>query len=212
MAIEINGVVLPDLPADVLETHPYYVVLINDVVNIFAICFTSEAIWLPKTVTGATFNIMGCIDNTVPVELLLSGSSWGKGENLQPGVPIAETISAIWANHDIKIVTGMNDDGTPIFDGIYFPNSETPSEPDVPEEPEYGKIRRQHMRDIGDAIRRKTGKKDKIPTPLLASEIDSIVTADNALVLKENERIYQVGNAESNLQLSLESTAVKGTV
>lgn len=106
------------------------------------------------------------------------------------GVVQTEMFKTIfWANYDIKTVIAVNEDTMEITvgDEIYFPNSETPAEP----EPEYGKIKRQHMRDIGDAIRRKTGKKDKIPTPQLASEIDSIVTADNALVLKDNEKIIQ---------------------
>lgn len=102
----------------------------------------------------------------------------------------------LWADHDIKTVTAFNEETFELTAGdeIYFPNSETPAEP----EPEYGKIRRQIIRDIADAIRRKTGKKDKIPTPQLASEIDGIPTG---IVLKGNEKIIEFTEITSMLEV-----------
>lgn len=130
-------------------------------------------------------NSTGWIDYSLPED---SSTIGAVGSSYMEDWGINVHYDLLYANHDVKAITSVNEDGTYVVgDKIFFRNSETPAEP----EPEYGKIRRQHMRDIGDAIRRKTGKKDKIPTPQLASEIDSIVTADNALVLKDNEKIIQ---------------------
>lgn len=93
-----------------------------------------------------------------------------------------------WSNHDIKSATAINEDTMEITvgDEIFWYAGYASDQNKTPAEPEYGKIRRSLVRGITNAVRRKTGKTDKIPPEQLESEIDSIVTADGMPVAEEH--------------------------
>lgn len=145
-------------------------------------------------ITSCYFNLDATDGYWLPIEGTTTGAFNSANPTTQDNMgSLLSDISG--SNYDILKITSVNETTGDFETEIYFPNSETPAEP------EYGKIKRQHMRDIGDAIRRKTGKKDKIPTPQLASEIDSIVTADGLPVAEE----YSFGTPASEYGLAVSS-------
>lgn len=225
MAIVIDGITLPPFPEGAVdETYKNYVIFKvssnGELSGITVMSAIGEAAYVSPDLAnldGAALLVTN--PHTQRESRLtiynLADQKWSNSIDDETGFMgfignVGSEYELVYANHDVKIVTEFDAENMEwwnVGDEIYFPNSEAPAEP------EYGKIRRQHMRDIGDAIRRKTGKKDKIPTPQLASEIDSIVTADNALVLKDNERIYQLGVGVNALSVNgLLATNISGKV
>ena len=237
MSIVIDGITLPDFPSEVAN-YPYYLVKEMGVYQddgtkeLFYSVLASQQPFeygqydfggpLLTFLTVRTNDAMGWatyLDSSnwavVTIdEFSIAAMFFGvviNGETAQSYLSVPPEMGMsqcdgriLLANHDITVAANFNDEATgwESTDEVYFFKNDTPAEP------EYGKIKKQTLKGIANAIRRKTGKKDKIPTPQLASEIDSIVTADNALVLKDNERIYQVGNAENSLYiLQHEATA-----
>lgn len=226
MSIVIDGITLPEFPEGEMEFQfetittsdfPYRVMLgfgpVGEAYQFILVATKSPIIHIPEELIGieafmqmeAGYFISQCVfrldgaynDGPIwyPYEAH-SDEQFGAGVGTTISSEVFKTI--FWSNYDIKTAIAVNEDTMEVTTGdeIYFANCETPAEP----EPEYGKIRRQYMRDIGDAIRRKTGKKDKIPTPLLASEIDSIVTADGLPVADD----YAFGAIASNYGLNVE--------
>ena len=187
MAIEYNGIVFPDFPEGLFDdTYKYGMFFKNFVVNRhFYGVVTSpvEFAHLPAEMIDMPTDYVGTMTTCRYSYYLEDSGAWDSITEDECLLPLSEYLAILWSNHDIKTVIEINEDTFELITGdeVYFARNDTPAEP----EPEYGKIRRQHMRDIGDAIRRKTGKKDKIPTPQLAGEIDSIVTADGMPVAEE---------------------------
>lgn len=181
MSINVNGVTLPDIP--VVEGYPYATVITveesGETVKAVFLAAVSEILYIPPELNGTEF---GLITHMTPGDIVYewtpATNEWqlyAESTDVQQNYPCGNVdgtdYSITWANHNIAVV-GLGTDGAPYAtDEIYFPSS-------VVAEPEYGKIRRQIVRGIADAIRRKTGGTDKIPPEQMESEIDSIVTAD----------------------------------
>ena len=196
MSINVNGVTLPDIP--VVEGYPYAIIVVQDegtqYEGYLLVCMSSP---FKQTLDGGAIHVK--VDEGTGKGYIYSDSEWMFYADMtatDADLTVSDSFSLKWSNHDI-----LNAD----TGEIYFPSS-------VVAEPEYGKIRRAIIRGASNAVRRKTGRTDKFPPEQLEYEIDSIVTADNALVLKENERIYQVGNAESILSLDIFTSTAVGTL
>lgn len=194
MSLVIDGITLPEFPEGLFDDeYKYGIIFISHIDETYTFISMSspvEFVHIPGALIGMSGDYATSMATMRGSEYLESSDSWTTisiGE--MPTIPLGDGFSLGWSNHDIKTVIAINEDTFELTTGdeIYFPNSETPAEP----EPEYGKIRRAIIRDASNAVRRKTGRTDKFPPEQLEYEIDSIVTADNALVLKDNERIYQ---------------------
>ena len=183
MAIEIDGVVLPDFPTGLIDdTYKNYIIIAAWISGEFAAFMVYSSIGEAAYAKEEGMDLGFFVTNPCTQKEAkcfawrVADQSWHEDTTDYGGYIGMEgemgtyRYELIYANHDVKTVTYMNDAGDEwtVGDEIYFPNSETPSEP------EYGKIKRQIMRDIANAIRGKTGKTDEIKPSQMAGEIDGI--------------------------------------
>lgn len=94
-----------------------------------------------------------------------------------------QVYSGGWTDENFRIVNFGNEEilVTDQFYAMLTANAtqpgSNPDEPDEPTEPmtgEYYAIKKATLEGIGNAVRSKTGKADKIPVKMLATEIESI--------------------------------------
>lgn len=191
MAIVIEGLTLPDIPEGLLDDTFKYAAIVKkssaDSTLYSLSAIASPMVYIPLELSPFGVELLMFSDtsnlNVRIAQLTDSNGVWSdvyQEESIAAGVvgkDDGSTSTVVWANHDIK-VGAPDDSGENVVatDEIYFAKNDTPAEPEEPvkPEPEYGKIKRQHMRDIGDAIRRKTGKTDKMPPEQMAEAIDGV--------------------------------------
>lgn len=135
MAIEVNGVTLPDIPADALASYPYAVVLsviAEDIVIYGIYGASSQMMYAPPDVMGLTYGwLLSESGGSISYTFDESTSSWildGEEPETVAGMPVGEisgqVADILWTNHDILEVVSFNEDDTAVTGDVWFPNSE----------------------------------------------------------------------------------------
>lgn len=149
MAIEINGVSLPDIPTDVLDAYPYVVIAEYKYSSFTYYSFLAtqdEALYLPpqmmaetavvsslQAYTSGTAKKMECGGSSVGTEWTtqLNTSMYGGspiiglGENVAGTYLTFDSITLVWSNHDVKTVDSVDTDTGEITvgDEVFFYDS-----------------------------------------------------------------------------------------
>lgn len=214
MAINVNGVTLPDIPADVLEKYPYRAILTYDTSTPNVVSALMYKLVVSSTELGRVTKelepslqydtALVVLSETSVYSTTEYESDWrfdGTEESFMGFVGEIDgaTGEVFWTNYDIREITGVSESGF-VYGDVWFPNSETPFyalEYRVPTD---------DLLAIADQVRRLTGNSGKLTTEQMVSELSGV---EKGIVLAENERIYQVGNAVSSmLCLNFKSNAV----
>lgn len=154
-----NGVLLPEIPADVLAEYPYVWIGFNISAGVYYLFGWKEMFWKSSThnrivCTGERIFYKYLQDNWEYVNTLPDGG----GEYGLDG------YSNLWSNHDIP-------NGSATATQIYFCGSEPVPYPDLVFE-DYT-IKRESLTAIADAIRSKTGKTDFLTLEQMVTELEA---------------------------------------
>lgn len=222
-----NGVLLPELPADVLAEYPYAWIRKNTTSGYYDLILSKKSCYcLNNGIYGgeSDYDLWYRTPINAPEMWEQQSHTFGLW-----GLDTARTV--LWSNHDIP-------NGSADSTEIYFYGSE-PVDPNAPEEPTadvYYKVNGVRLTAIANAIRGKTGKEDSLTLEQMVTEIEDIklqsktvtptdaeqtITADEGYFglasviveaaegggIPENARLYYVGNAVSELSLNLASSA-----
>lgn len=209
MAINVNGVTLPDIPADVPENCQYITIcqmLVKSSANGYEellfgfFCCDKEYMFLPKSVTGKEYDAIGISGKQVYVYSgMLTDNVWQIQKNemcdltsddflyvdydVPANVPaVSQTNSVIYTNYDMYTASAYDADTNTITksDTVYFHNSE------VTYEPEY-RVSSDDLIAIADQVRRLTGNSGKLTTEQMVSELSAVeVGSGEALPTAEN--------------------------
>ena len=151
----VNGVTLPDIPAEVLEQYPYAVMFHRDGTDgwVLAVAVSEYAYLLGDLIdtsmegrrvvtssgAGASFS---CYQDSTAWNQTATHEA-GKNlitigsVNVETGVE-STTMAVVWANHDIYEVTSIDfSTGEFVTGDIYFSNSEAEEEPAETKPPRY---------------------------------------------------------------------------
>lgn len=150
MAIELkNGVLLPDIPEDLLVEYPYAVIAHNSSKEAYVLLL-SDAIYghIDGSLVGGSGKLVGSLN--AGMMYVSDGSNWSQETELSVGdnmFAVSNSLVVVWANHDIYEITSIDlSTGEYTTGDIYFSF--------------YYKIRAQILKDIADALRfQKNSKK-----------------------------------------------------
>ena len=151
----VNGVTLPDIPAEVLEQYPYAVMFHRDETDgwVLAVAVSEYAYLLGDLIDTSMEGIRFVTSSGAGASFSCyqDSTAWNQtatheaGENLltigavnlETGVE-STTMAVVWANHDIYKVTSIDfSTGEFVTGEIYFPNSEAEEEPEETKPPRY---------------------------------------------------------------------------
>lgn len=168
MSIDVNGVTLPDIPADLLANYPYAVIfdiLVEHEGELTTSAYylyvsTSEFIYGNKGLMSGeyeNYELVGSMANGKTASYTGILSDWNVSSDEVPAgslmMPIGNSsgsssvIKLIWSNHDIYELTKLDlETGRYNFGGMYFRN---PSDP----LPERVSVPSSFVKDIADVFR-----------------------------------------------------------
>lgn len=209
MAIVIDGITLPEFPVEVAN-YPYVVIrrcnddtgntlyLLNASTQPIEYGRSSEeletdceimgsktldtvtyeyvdGVWVLQSVDELSFAYM--FVGFMPIED--TGCSSGAHGTWTQLLDTPVNYEIKWANHNVTMMTNINDEGTSweSTDEVYFARNDTPAEPPLEG---YGKIKKQTLKGIANAIRRKTGMTAEMLPEQMEALIDGIPTATAA--------------------------------
>lgn len=178
MAIELeNGVVLPDAP--VSDQYPYALIMhtVWDDTEFYSLfVIPIEAWFVLGPVVDMDFDVFLCFGTGYVEYSAMDGStSWTEtanaGDNMM--VPNSDPYSFAWANHDIPVITGMDETGNPVAGGIFDPNVDysTGTDPVQPTYPERYSIARVYLVGYADQARRLSGKTEEMSPEKVLEEL-----------------------------------------
>jgi len=201
MSIEVNGVTLPDIPSEVLEQYPYAVIIdaseaSGAVAPYVFFCAESAFGVIPAELAGGA-ELLASLGPGYQGGYCWPDAEWTLGmSGTEGGIgnPInyeADPCYLMWANHDVCVVTQLNDDDTFLIGTeVYFPSSVSDPNYYAPKSWFDGMARQ---------VMRLTGTSDKMNTDKMLELAKGVEVGGS---LAENERIYQVGTAASTLDVS----------
>ena len=207
MAIDISGVTLPNVPANVLVRYPSAVIL-----KMTSGDTTVYALLAATNFFGhATKNIISSMEYEEMLGSLGAGrayyaqadaSVWdvgggevAAGELMLPvGTVDNATVSLVWANHDVPEITSLNPStGDYTTDGVYFAQTADTSTGNGNNDASIYRIRRSRLAGIGDQVRRLTEvSPDLTPEEIEAMLAELDITLEEAYVTPttEQQEIY----------------------
>lgn len=198
MAIVVNGVSLPDIPADVLAQYPYSVVgKFSNLGSDMYVLYLSDRIYFYADMTlfgdtgevimSLTYNADGTTGGVcytyspdgnpewIDVTSLFMesfGNGFYLGVSDQNYIPYAE-YSLVWANHDVLAMVDMDyTTFEPILGDVYFPDSSTVYA-------EVYAVKSDKLRTLSQQVRRVCGL------------TDSKITVDEMLESLENMKLQE---------------------
>lgn len=188
MAIEVNGVTLPDIPVEYVEKYPYYVVFVNELDgNVdYVLCrYTAPTVFATSDSgfdNGSSYDIIGMTAPGFCVYTLdLSANSWVFGAEMleaKLSQSIGNTsegmVSIVYTNHDIMYADSYNG-GTLIYTAgntVYMYNSE------ITYATEY-RVPTDDLLAIADQVRRLTGNSGKLTTEQMGSELSGVTVGES---------------------------------
>lgn len=220
MAIEVNGVTLPDFPEGVFDVYPHGTLVGVSVegTSMFCILATTHPIaFVPLAIAqaggadDATSDGIGAIGPGAAQYMYTVGEStdWvsiGESIDSVPKLPIGDGYEVVWANHDIYIATAYDAATNEITVGteIYFADSTAPTYAD-----EY-RVKSSFLVAMAEQARRLTGKSGRMTTEQIQAGLESVTSGgsgENTGMLFEcgasgTIPTYQSSEANSNLELS----------
>lgn len=182
MAIEFNGVTLPDLPAEILEHYPYVVGLASEDTlaclccagPMYCVTMEGAVIAFATGLPGAAISGFG---NPGWAFLAYTGETWlplissetepflTNYSNSSLTVKLLQTM--FYANHDVLIATTDGGENVTFTDGVYFPNSEVSLADEYVVESEI-------LVGIGDSVRNATGVGMRYSLKAMKAELDKL--------------------------------------
>lgn len=185
-----NGVLLPEIPADVLPEYPYcYIYLLNDGVT-YRLMMSSKACYFTYDGYMYVYPRKQYEASIGSEEFTNEGYDMNEGRwSLQKGV--------VWSNHDIP-------NGSATSTAIYFYGSEPVPElpePSTPSAETMYAIYGHELIAVADAIRGKTGKTTSLTLEQMVTEIEGIEAGGGGSI-PANAKLYYVGNAVAMLDIS----------
>ena len=160
-----NGVLLPEIPADVLAEFPYAWIKTD-----YTQLYVSKVPWFNNN-NYLSFGSITAENRAYKVSE--SGEEWVLRHTFTDNG--GYTPYVFWSNYDIP-------NGSADATEIYFYGSE-PVDPNAPEEPTeevYYKISGERLTAIANAIRGKTGKEDSLTLEQMVTEIEGIEAGGSA--------------------------------
>ena len=196
-----NGVLLPEIPSDVLAEYPYAWIHTNHTE-----LYVAKAPWYyTSKINYLSFGSITAENRVYKVSE--SGEEWTMTHTFTDNGGYTQYL--FWSNHDIYHIdsTEIYFYGTQPVDPNAPVEPEEPT-PDIPEVNTTPKVicEKQDLINIADAIRTKTCKSDSLSLEQMATEIEGIEAGG----IPENARLYYIGHANSEFSISLdvESSAV----
>lgn len=182
MAIEFNGVTLPDLPAEILEHYPYVVGLASEDTlaclccagPMYCVTMEGAVIAFATGLPGAAISGFG---NPGWAFLAYTGETWlplissetepflTNYSNSSLTVKLLQTM--FYANHDVLIATTDGGENVTFTDGVYFPNSEVSLADEYVVESEI-------LVGLGDSVRNATGVGMRYSLKAMKAELDKL--------------------------------------
>lgn len=234
----INGVTLPDIPAEVLAAFPYVAIVTLETSNssappgYFIYATKDQIVYAAAETLGGEYDTINALAVGYDVYMCASdGTSysdeWERKAELSSESnmftnPMGEFVlnenvtnyyELVWANHDILEVTGYNvDTDELIFGGVYFPNSEAEEEP----RPTRCSIAVSMVDEIANEVQRLTGTTAQIKGPEIAAMLRTVTGGGGGGIFTStangiNPDINK-GNAVSSFALRFDSSAVGALV
>ena len=136
----VNGVTLPDIPADVLAKYPNALILWSPQEvgsdGYMLLLTKGEIAYLPPSILGTSSPYLKSTNNGFARYMVAypnNATEWilqAEMENYLMRFELLDTFSPVWANLDIYECTSLNlNTGAFTKGDIWFPNSETPKPP-----------------------------------------------------------------------------------
>lgn len=141
MAIDINGVGLPDIPTDVLASYPYATIFHVRTIGsetegyLLVTANTSFGHCEPGVITGVSYEVVGSFGAGMAYTASSGATEWANGTNRPAGENLVAvgtattdsgitTCALVWSNHNIFEITSVNTDtGEHTNGGIWFAKS-----------------------------------------------------------------------------------------
>lgn len=203
MAIDINGVTIPNVPANVLVRYPSAVILKmtgSDGTIYVLLASVSAFGHAAGTVLGSTdySELVGSFGAGRAYYAQADASVWdvGSGEvaagelMLPVGTVDSTTVTLVWANHDVLEVTSLDTStGDYTTDGVYFAQTADTSTVSGNNDANIYRIRRSRLAGIGDQVRRLTEvSPDLTPEEIEAMLAELDITLEEAYVTPSTEQ------------------------
>lgn len=196
----VNGVTLPDIPADVLAQYPYAVIVKMDCGSYksYNLCVSTDVFfYLNESLAselldvdyalvvsnGSGYGDTGAGDGYCYIGDSITGNEWifkdtGRGAtspidsglNSNANYPTA----LVWANHDVYEITSIDTSTGEFVTGeIYFPNSEAEEEPEETKPPRYS-IATAILDAVARQIMRLTDSTKKVKPEEFEAKLESV--------------------------------------
>ena len=205
----VNGVALPDIPADVLEQYPYAVMFHRDETDgwVLAVAVSEYAYLLGDLIdtsmeglrvvtssgAGASFS---CYQDSTAWNQTATHEA-GKNlitigsVNVETGVE-STTMAVVWANHDIYEVTSIDfSTGEFVTGDIYFSNSEAEEEPEETKPPRYS-IATAILDAVARQIMRLTDSTEKVKPEEFEPKLEGINIQLKELTVTATEEVQTI--------------------
>ena len=184
-----NGVLLPELPEDVLAQYPYAWIRKNNTTGYYDLVFSVLQPWYSSSESGIKYgtNTGDCTYYQVTISGSESATSWTHKDTLNTWFGLDSNRTVLWSNHDIP-------NGSATATDIYFKGSEPVTEVEgavsvpVEREEQYA-IASADLNELGAVTQKMAGKR-------------SLMTVADMVYWLNRVQFIPQGNAESTFNTS----------
>lgn len=129
MAIVIDGVTLPDIPAGALDNNPYAIIVKDKTTSIesyFLYCLSSPVMFIQAgtELIGTDYDQLVGFGNGYTLRAYVVGAStdWGSETISADGLALkCDSYTILWSNHNIVSMVGINlETFEPVLGDVYF--------------------------------------------------------------------------------------------
>lgn len=129
MAIEVNGVSLPDIPEGALDNNSYAIIVKDETASIesyLLYCLSSPVMFIQAgtELIGTDYDQLAGFGNGYTLRAYVVGAStdWGSETTSADGLALkTDTHTILWSNHNIVYLVGFNmETYEPVFGDVYF--------------------------------------------------------------------------------------------
>lgn len=176
----VNGVTLPDLPAELLASYPNAIITLakNNTLGTETYAFwasSTEFIYLSQEVFPEAENTLSSLNDFMSAAYDEDGLAWKDESVIPAGTNLLLAVNAglttldiIWSNHDIYEVASVNEEtGEFTYGDIYFANSEEPK-------PTRVSIGRSLVNGFATQVQRLTGTTDQMNAVQIREKLSAV--------------------------------------
>ena len=202
-----NGVLLPEIPADVLAEYPYCWIRKNEKTGYYQLIFSAlppyfyqDAIAYGNDTSNPTAE---CVSYRISISNAETSTSWEYVSTDNTWHGLAYNITVVWSNHDITKgpATATSE--------IYFYGSEPvdPNAPVEPEEPEevYYTISGTRLTGIADQVRRISGVTDELTPEQMETNLTNLEIPEE--LPDAEEAAFGVATANEEYGITINDTS-----